>query len=170
MGLISDCLACSIACTSCSMNSWYTFEPILAPSSCRNSQSPQSSLRVTGDKYAGSSVTGAPTALCAHVDMKLRLYTEAQASNPCSNNRHSRAKPDTKASSTNQNHNATKIFSLTTFSAMTQSASWIWTVPDGPYFRNMHLVSLGNTTSAGDISNFWNTKQQPTPWCRISSQ
>lgn len=167
MGQTSDCLACSIACTSCSMNSLYTLDPIFAPNSCRNSQSPQSSLRITGDKYAGSNVTGAPTALCAHADTKLRLYAEAQASSPNSSNRHSRARPDTRASSTNQNHNATKIFSLTTFSAITHSASWIWIVPDGPYFRNIHLVSLGNTTSAGDISNVWNTKQQPTAWCRI---
>jgi hypothetical protein len=47
---------------------------------------------------------------------------------------------------------------LTTFSVMTHIASWIWIVPVGPYFRNIHLVTLGNTTSAGDVSSVWNTK------------
>ena len=42
----------------------------------------------------------------------------------------------------NQNHRATKIFSLMMFSARTHIASWVSIVPEAPYLWNVHFVIL----------------------------
>lgn len=55
------------------------------------------------------------------------------------------------ASNTSQNHSRTKIFSFTTFSGSTQSASSVCTEPAGPNVWIVHLVTFGNSRAIGSI-------------------